>query len=47
LYAGFAAKRCGPGAGAATVALVGMLGLMATAGSRRFRSRLKAMLKCY
>jgi subtilisin family serine protease len=36
---------CGTGAGVATVALVGMLGLMATTGSRRFRSRLKAMIK--
>jgi hypothetical protein len=41
----FTVYKCGTGAGAATVALVGMLGLMATAGSRRFRSRLKAMLK--
>jgi len=41
----FTVKECGLGAGAAAVALVGMLGLMATAGSRRFRSRLKAMLK--
>ena len=43
LLSGFTA--CGAGAGAATVALVGMLGLMATTGSRRFRSRLKALLK--
>ena len=47
LYAGFAAKRCGPGAGVALLALAGILGLMSTAGSRRFRSRLKALLKCY
>jgi subtilisin family serine protease len=38
---------CGAGAGAAAVALVGMLGLMATTSSSRVRSRLKAMLKCY
>jgi hypothetical protein len=41
----FTVTACGPGAGVATVALVGMLGLMATASSRRFRSRLKALLK--
>ena len=47
LQSGFTVTPCGAGAGVAAVALVGMLGLMATAGSRRFRSRLKAMLKCY
>jgi subtilisin family serine protease len=38
---------CGAGAGVALLALAGILGLMSTASSRRFRSRLKALLKCY
>jgi subtilisin family serine protease len=38
---------CGTGAGVALLALAGILGLMSTASSRRFRSRLKALLKCY
>jgi hypothetical protein len=41
----FTVKECGLGAGAALLALAGILGLMSTAGSRRFRSRLRAMLK--
>ena len=45
LWHAFVVRPCGAGAGVATVALVGMLGLMATASSRRFRSRLKAMIK--
>jgi len=36
---------CGAGAGVALLALAGILGLMSTASSRRFRSRLKAMIK--
>jgi subtilisin family serine protease len=47
LQSGFTVTVCGPGAGAALLALAGILGLMSTASSRRFRSRLKAMLKCY
>jgi len=43
LLSGFTA--CGAGAGVALLALAGILGLMSTASSRRFRSRLKALLK--
>jgi hypothetical protein len=39
--------KCGAGAGAATLALAGIFGLLSMTGSRRFRSRLKALLKCY
>jgi subtilisin family serine protease len=43
LQSGFTA--CGAGAGAATLALAGIFGLLSMTGSRRFRSRLKALLK--
>ena len=47
LQSGFTVTPCGPGAGVALLALAGILGLMSTAGSRRFRSRLRALLKCF
>jgi hypothetical protein len=41
----FTVTPCGTEAGVALLALAGILGLMSTASSRRFRSRLKAMIK--